>query len=42
MDAVEAVLKIFEDDLLFNAAHGAVFTSEAKHELDASIMDGSN
>jgi beta-aspartyl-peptidase (threonine type) len=42
VDAVEAVLKIFEDDPLFNAAHGAVFTSEGKHELDASSMDGSN
>jgi L-asparaginase / beta-aspartyl-peptidase len=42
VDAVEAVLKVFEDDPLFNAARGAVFTSEGKHELDASIMDGSN
>jgi L-asparaginase / beta-aspartyl-peptidase len=42
VDAVEAVLKTFEDDPLFNAAHGAVFTSEGKNELDASIMDGSN
>ena len=42
VDAVEAVLKVFEDDPLFNAARGAVFTAEGKHELDASIMDGSN
>jgi beta-aspartyl-peptidase (threonine type) len=42
VDAVEAVLKVFEDDPLFNAARGAVFTSEGKHELDASIMDGSS
>jgi beta-aspartyl-peptidase (threonine type) len=42
LDAVETVLKIFEDDPLFNAGHGAVFTSEGKNELDASIMDGSN
>jgi beta-aspartyl-peptidase (threonine type) len=42
VDAVETVLKIFEDDPLFNAGHGAVFTSEGKNELDASIMDGSN
>lgn len=42
LDAVEAVLKIFEDDPLFNAGHGAVFTSEGKNELDSSIMDGSN
>jgi beta-aspartyl-peptidase (threonine type) len=42
VDAVEAVLKIFEDDPLFNAGHGAVFTSAGKNELDSSIMDGSN
>jgi L-asparaginase / beta-aspartyl-peptidase len=42
VDAVEAVLNIFEDDPLFNAGRGAVFTSEGKNELDSSIMDGSN
>ena len=42
LDAVETVLKIFEDDPLFNAARGAVFSAEGKNELDASIMDGSN
>jgi beta-aspartyl-peptidase (threonine type) len=42
VDAVEAVLNILEDDPLFNAGRGAVFTSEGKNELDSSIMDGSN
>jgi beta-aspartyl-peptidase (threonine type) len=42
LDAVEAAIKILEDDPLFNAGRGAVFTSEGKNELDASIMDGSN
>jgi len=42
LDAVETVLNIFEDDPLFNAGHGAVFTSEGKNEMDSSIMDGSN
>ncbi len=42
LDAVETVLNIFEDDPLFNAGRGAVFTSEGKNELDSSIMDGSN
>ena len=42
LDAVEAVLNILEDDPLFNAGRGAVFTSEGKNELDSSIMDGSN
>ena len=40
MDAVEAAIKILEDDPLFNAGHGAVFTAEGKNELDSSIMDG--
>jgi len=42
VDVVEAVLLRFEDDPLFNAGRGAVFTAEGHHELDASIMDGSN
>ena len=42
LDAVEAVLNILEDDPLFNAGRGAVFTSDGKNELDSSIMDGSN
>jgi beta-aspartyl-peptidase (threonine type) len=40
LDAVEQVIRFFEDDSLFNAGKGAVFTSEGKNELDASIMDG--
>src|SRR3954453_13324057 len=40
LDAVEATLKTLEDDSLFNAGKGAVFTNEGKNELDASIMDG--
>jgi beta-aspartyl-peptidase (threonine type) len=40
LDAVEQVIRFFEDDSLFNAGRGAVFTSEEKNELDASIMDG--
>ncbi|MEP6682373.1 MAG: isoaspartyl peptidase/L-asparaginase [Parafilimonas sp.] len=40
IDAVEAAIKILEDDSLFNAGKGAVFTNEGKNELDASIMDG--
>ncbi len=42
LDAVEATIQMLEDDPLFNAGRGAVFTSEGKNELDASIMDGSN
>lgn len=40
LDAVEAVVKVLEDDPLFNAGRGAVFTAEGRNELDASIMDG--
>lgn len=40
LDAVESVVKYFEDDEKFNAGKGAVYTSEGTHELDASIMDG--
>lgn len=40
LDAVEAAVKVLEDNPLFNAGKGAVFTNEGKNELDASIMDG--
>lgn len=40
LDAVEATVKILEDNPLFNAGKGAVFTNDGKNELDASIMDG--
>jgi beta-aspartyl-peptidase (threonine type) len=42
LDAVEAAINVLEDDPLFNAGHGAVFTSEGKNELDSAIMDGLN
>ncbi|HEU5286348.1 MAG TPA: isoaspartyl peptidase/L-asparaginase [Sphingomicrobium sp.] len=40
LDAVEATVKVLEDDPNFNAGRGAVFTYEGVIELDASIMDG--
>src|SRR5436190_22996367 len=40
LDAVEATIQLLEDDPLFNAGRGAVFTAEGRVELDASIMDG--
>lgn len=40
LDAVEAAITTMENDTLFNAARGAVLTSENTVELDASIMDG--
>lgn len=42
LDAVEASVVLLEDSHLFNAGKGSVFTAEGKHEMDASIMDGSN
>ena len=41
VDVVEQVLRMLEDDPLFNAGRGAVFTADGQHELDASIMVGS-
>lgn len=40
VDAVELVIRRLEDDPLFNAGKGAVFTAEGRNELDAAIMDG--
>ncbi len=40
LDAVEAAIRIMEDDPRFNAGKGAVFAHEGRAELDASIMDG--
>jgi beta-aspartyl-peptidase (threonine type) len=40
IDAVEATIRVLEDNPLFNAGKGAVFTHEGRNELDASIMDG--
>src|ERR1700740_760372 len=42
LDAIEAAIRYMEDDPLFNAGRGAVFTAAGKNELDAAIMDGSN
>lgn len=41
LDVVEHVVALLEDDPLFNAGRGAVFTAEGRNELDASIMEGS-
>jgi len=40
LDAVSRTIIYLEDNPLFNAGRGAVFTHEGKNELDASIMDG--
>jgi len=40
MDAVEAAIKLMEDNPLFNSGKGAVFTADGKNELDSAVMDG--
>jgi len=40
VDAVAAAVCALEDEPLFNAGRGAVFTSDGVHEMDAAIMDG--
>ncbi len=40
LDAVTRAVVVLEDNPLFNAGRGAVFTLDGRNELDASIMDG--
>lgn len=40
LDAVEAAVIELENNPLFNAGRGSVFTHEGTHEMDASIMRG--
>lgn len=40
LDAVTAAIVELEDNPLFNAGKGSVFTHDGRHEMDASIMDG--
>ncbi len=41
LDAVEAAIRILEDDPTFNAGYGSALTSEGEIEMDAAIMEGS-
>lgn len=40
LDAVEAAVVSLEDCPLFNAGRGSVYTAQARHEMDAAVMDG--
>ena len=42
LDVVEQVVRVLEDDPIFNAGRGCVLNEVGEHELDAAIMDGSN
>jgi len=39
-DAVVAAISELEDNILFNAGRGSVFTKKGLHEMDAALMDG--
>ena len=40
MGAIQASIEVMEDNPMFNAGRGAVFTAEGTNSLDAAIMDG--
>lgn len=40
VNAVKAAIVVLEDNLLFNAGRGSVFTKKGLQEMDAAIMDG--
>lgn len=39
-DAVEAAIRVFEDDQTFNAARGSFLNTDGDVEMDAAIMEG--
>jgi beta-aspartyl-peptidase (threonine type) len=41
IEAIRAAIRELEDNVLFNAGKGAVFTKKGVQEMDAAIMDGS-
>ncbi len=42
IEAVKSAVMVLEDNELFNAGKGSVFTNEGAHEMDASIMEGNS
>ncbi|WP_426955565.1 isoaspartyl peptidase/L-asparaginase family protein [Muricoccus radiodurans] len=40
LDAVEAAIRVLEDDPTFNAGRGSVRNSDGEVEMDAALMDG--
>jgi beta-aspartyl-peptidase (threonine type) len=42
VNAVKAAVVVLEDNLLFNAGRGSVFTKKGVQEMDAAIMEGKN
>ena len=41
VNAIKAAIVVMEDNVLFNAGRGSVFTKKGVQEMDAAIMDGS-
>jgi len=42
IEAVKAAVISLENNILFNAGKGSVFTKDGTHEMDAAIMDGNS
>ncbi len=42
LDAVVAAISVLEDNPIFNAGRGAVFTKKGLNEMDAALMNGSD
>jgi beta-aspartyl-peptidase (threonine type) len=42
VNAVKAAIVVLEDNILFNAGRGSVFTKKGVQEMDAAIMNGTN
>jgi beta-aspartyl-peptidase (threonine type) len=42
MEAIQTTLIILEDNILFNAGKGSVYTKDGLQEMDAAIMDGAS
>jgi beta-aspartyl-peptidase (threonine type) len=42
VNAVKAAIVVLEDNVLFNAGRGSVFTKKGLQEMDAAIMDGTD
>lgn len=40
VNAVKAAVVVLEDNILFNAGRGSVFTKKGVQEMDAAVMDG--
>jgi beta-aspartyl-peptidase (threonine type) len=42
LDAITTAIVSLEDNILFNAGRGSVFTNRGEHEMDASVMYGAD